>query len=460
MFFRQVLYRDLGCASYMLGDSGEAVVVDPRWDIEEYLELARVERLRIVHVVDTHDHADHVSGRVRLAGATGARAHRPSDPADDCDDRIDAGDEIAVGNVRLRAIATPGHRPEHLAFAVSDLSRGEDPWLLLTGDSLLVGDIARPDLVLDAAEGAQILRASLQPLISLGDHVEVWPAHVGGSLCGGAGLSAKTSSTIGFELRHNPMLMMAEDQFVTAMTQSLPTRPPNVDRVVLLNRLREDHDPGRPEPLDPQALRASLAAGVIVLDARQPAEFDLGHLVGALNLPVASPGVGTRAGWALDAEERIVIAAADVESAITMANALTAVGLWRIEGYTLAGEGRWRDGGLPVSEAGSWNLEKLAEGLRDATVELIDVRERSEWVDGHVRGSHHVPLHRLRDVEAVQLEFPQNGRTTAVACAAGARAAFAASLLRRAGRQDVVRVAGGGVGDLSAFGIPLEVGLD
>jgi len=121
LFFRQVLYRDLGCASYMLGDSGEAVVVDPRWDIEEYLELARVERLRIVHVVDTHDHADHVSGRVRLAGATGARAHRPSNPADDCDDRIDAGDEIAVGNVRLRAIATPGHRPEHLAFAVSDL---------------------------------------------------------------------------------------------------------------------------------------------------------------------------------------------------------------------------------------------------------------------------------------------------------------------------------------------------
>jgi hydroxyacylglutathione hydrolase len=143
-----------------------------------------------------------------------------------------------------------------------------------------------------------------------------------------------------------------------------------------------------------------------------------------------------------------------------MANALTAVGLWRIEGYTLAGDGGWRDGGLPVSEAGSWNLEKLAEGLRDATVELIDVRERSEWVDGHVRGSHHVPLHCLRDVETVQLEFPQNGRTTAVACAAGARAAFAASLLRRAGRQDVVRVAGGGVGDLSAFGIPLEVGLD
>jgi hydroxyacylglutathione hydrolase len=460
LFFRQVLYRDLGCASYMLGDGGEAVVVDPRWDIEEYLELARIEKLRIVHVVDTHDHADHVSGRVRLAGETGARPHRPSHRAEAREDRIDAGDELAAGNVRLRAIATPGHRPEHLAFAVSDLSRGEEPWLLLTGDSLLVGDIARPDLVLDAADGAQILYASLQPLISIGDHVEVWPAHVGGSLCGGAGLSAKTSSTVGFERRHNPMLMMGEHQFVAALTQAMPTRPPNIDRVVFLNRLRDDLHPGAPEPLDPQTLGALIAHGVTVLDARQPAEFDRGHLVNALNLPVASPGVGTRAGWALDAEERIVIAAADIDSAMTMAGALNAVGLWRIEGYTLAGDGGWSDAGLPVAEADSWSLEELVQGLRDSAVELIDVRESSEWVDGHVSGSHHVPLHRLRDVDAVQLEFPQNGRTTAVACAAGARAAFAASLLRRAGRQDVVRVAGGGVGDLSAFGIPLEVGLD
>jgi hydroxyacylglutathione hydrolase len=453
-----VLYGDLGCASYVLGDSGEAVVVDPRWDIDEYVEIARAERLRIAHVIDTHDHADHVSGRVRLASATGARAHRPSDPSETRDDRIVAGDEITVGSVRLRAIATPGHRPEHLAFAVSDLSRGAEPWLLLTGDSLLVGDLARPDLVSGASEGARTLHASLQPLLSIGDHVEVWPAHVGGSLCGGAGLSGKTSSTVGFERRHNPMLMMDEDRFVSALTRALPTRPPNIARVVSLNRLREDHDPGEPGRLDPDRLLALLAEEVTVLDGRPPAEFDLGHLAGALNLPVASPGVGTRAGWALDAEERIVIAAADPATARAMARAVNAVGLWRIEGYTLADVARWSDAGIPVAEAGSWDLEKLAHGLRDAAVELVDVRESSEWVTGHVRGSHHVPLHRLRDVADVQL--PERGRTTAVACAAGARAAFAASLLRRAGRQDVVRVAGGGVVDLGAYGIQLEVGLD
>lgn len=138
----------------MLGDGGEAVVVDPRWDIDVYLELAGAERLRITHVIDTHDHADHVSGRLRLAEATGARAYRP-DPENGRADQIAAGDEIAVGSLRLRAIATPGHRPEHLTFAVLDLARSAQPWMLLTGDSLLVGDVARPDLAYEPAAGAR-----------------------------------------------------------------------------------------------------------------------------------------------------------------------------------------------------------------------------------------------------------------------------------------------------------------
>ena len=205
MFFRQVLYSDLGCASYVLGDGGEAVVVDPRWDVEVYLEIARTERLRITVVLDTHDHADHVSGSPRLAGLTGARSYRAAGVGERRPDAIRSGQEIALGALRLKAIATPGHRPEHLAFAVSDLSRGSEPWMLLTGDSLLVGDLARPDLAGEAEAGAAALHSSLKQLLALEDHVEIWPAHVGGSLCGGAGLSGKTSSTVGFERRHNPL---------------------------------------------------------------------------------------------------------------------------------------------------------------------------------------------------------------------------------------------------------------
>lgn len=210
MFFQQVLNRDLGCASYLTGDGGEAVVVDPRCDVEPYLEIARQHGLRITHVLDTHDHADHASGRVRLARLTGARPHRPARAEHPDPDDLSPGDEVAIGGLRLRALATPGHRPEHLAFAVSDLSRAPEPWLLLSGDSLLVGDLARPDLAVDAHLGAEALHSSLSSLLGLGDHVEVWPAHIGGSLCGGANLSGKTSSTIGFERRHNPLLQVSK----------------------------------------------------------------------------------------------------------------------------------------------------------------------------------------------------------------------------------------------------------
>ena len=456
MFFRQVLYRDLGCASYILGDAGQAIVVDPRWDIAPYLEIAEAEHLRIAHVLDTHDHADHVSGRLRLAQATGARAYRPGSREDGATDVIIAGDEITVGAVLITALATPGHRPEHLTFLVSDLSRGPEPWLLLSGDSLLVGDIARPDLAVEASEGAHALHASIGRMLALDDHVEVWPAHIGGSLCGGAGLSSKASSTIGFERRHNPLLALDEDAFVAGLTADLPTRPPNIERIVKLNRRSAGAGPREPGILRGDALLSLLGTGATVLDCRVPAAFDVCHVAGSVNLPVSSPGVGTRAGWALDPHEPIVIVAADEADARRMASALQAVGFWMLEGISLADPDEWRHNSVPVAHAGSWDLEQLADGLRHQAVDLVDVREPSEWVAGHVPGSLHVPLHRLREVQSIVL--PRHGRTTAVACAAGMRAAFAASLLRRAGRRDVVRVAGGGVGDLGAYGLELAAG--
>jgi hydroxyacylglutathione hydrolase len=455
LFFRQVLYPDLGCASYMIGCGGEAIVIDARWDIDVYIELARAERLRIAHVIDTHDHADHVSGRLRLAAATGARSYR-SEPGGNGE--IKAGDEIAIGAVRLRAIATPGHRPEHLSFAVIDLKRNPEPWMLITGDSLLVGDVARPDLAYEPAEGARALHTTLRRLAGFGDHVEVWPAHVGGSLCGGAGLSHKTSSTVGFELRSNPLLLTDEAQFVTGLTASLPSRPPNIERIVSLNQRPEYEAPSEPAWLEAPELRRLLATGVTVLDSRQPGEFDAGHVAGAINLPVGAPGVGTRAGWALEPDARLLIVSRDAGQARQMVSALQAVGFLNVEGCSLANASAWGQADVPVAEAGSWDLDQVAAGLRADAVELVDVRELDEWVTGHIPGSHHFPLHRLRDVD--DLPLPANGRMTAVACAAGMRAAFAASLFRRAGRHNVVRVAGGGVPDLGAHGLELRAGVE
>lgn len=456
MFFRQVLYGDLGCASYFIACGGEAAVVDPRWDIEPYLELARREHFRITHVIDTHDHADHLSGRDRLVRETGATAHRAARPADVREGDLRDGDEIAIGNVRIRAISVPGHRPEHLVFTVTDGARGADPWLVLTGDSLLVGDLARPDLVDAAADGAKSMHASLKRVLGLGDYVEVWPGHVGGSLCGGAGLSGKTSSSVGYERDHNPLLRMGESEFVTKLTQNLPARPPNVDRIVAINR---DGDGGGPAPvreLSRERLQEALRGPATVLDARGPEAFDAGHLAGSVNLPVIAAGVGTRAGWALRPDEPILIVADGPEMAGEMTSALHAVGLWQTLGWTPADLAVWKRDDVPVAEASSWDLERLAAALRERAVDLVDVREELEWVTGHVVGSRHVPLHRLKDGRSVDL--PENGHVTAVACAAGMRAAFAASLLRRAGRHNVVRVAGGGVPDLDRLGIELTPG--
>jgi glyoxylase-like metal-dependent hydrolase (beta-lactamase superfamily II)/rhodanese-related sulfurtransferase len=451
MLFQQVLYRDLGCASYILGDGGKAVVVDPRFDIDVYLELARDHGVEIVHVIDTHDHADHVSGRVRLAERTGAIAHRAARSEDPNPNDVEAGQELSVGNLRLRAVATPGHRPEHIAIVISDDSRSPEPWMVLTGDSLLVGDLARPDLAVEPGPGSRELRSSLLGLLELGDHVEVWPGHIGGSLCGGTGLSGKTSSTVGYEARTNPLLSLGEDSFVDRLTAGIPARPPNIAHIVEGNRVTFRREPVRPDVLGSQELADVLRDDATVLDVRDPGAFDAGHIAGAINLPSMTQAVGTRAGWALRPDEAVVISAEDERAARAAASALHAVGLWRIVGLALDWDG------LPVVSERSWSLQRLARAIHEDAVDLVDVREADEWRCGHVEGSQHLPLAKLGSGGRLDLDL--TGAPVAVACAAGARAAFAASLLRRGGVGEVVRVAGGGIGSLPAHGVRLVEGV-
>ncbi|HEX4106767.1 MAG TPA: rhodanese-like domain-containing protein [Solirubrobacteraceae bacterium] len=445
MIFRQVLYPDLGCASYLLGDRGEAVVVDPRFDIDVYLDLAREEGVRIAHVIDTHQHADHLSGRERLAARTGARAYCGPDLLD--------GATIAVGRLRLRVLRTPGHRPEHLSLVAEDLARGADPWLVLTGDSLLVGDVARPDLAVEPRDGAAALHGSLRRVLELGDHVELWPGHVGGSLCGGGQLSAKTSSTVGYERRHNPLLAMEGEEFVASLTREPPPRPPNLARIVWRNERREAAEPPVPGALSAADLAERHAAGAVLVDGRSPEEFDGAHLPGAINLP-SGRSLGTRAGWVLDPDQPLVVLAADAAQGRALLGALHAVGLWRIEGLALCDPLAWRAAGLTVERGVTWHVASLAAAVHGDEASVVDVRERSEWTAGHVAGSAHLPLHALG---AGRAPLPVD-RPLAVACAAGRRAAFAASVLRRRGHREVIRVHGGGIADLPRWGVELIAG--
>lgn len=457
MFFRQVLHRDLSCASYVVADGGAAAVVDPKWEIEDYLALAEQEGFEIRHVFETHTHADHLSGRGRLAEATGATIWLSPTPDVAYEHRVlGAGEAVELGDVRIVALPTPGHRPEHTAYLVEDRSRGEAPWMVLTGDSLFVGDVARPDLAVEPEEGARGLYGSLRELLRLEDFVEVWPGHVGGSLCGGAGMSETPGSTIGFERRFNPLLAVdGEDEFVRALTSELQQQPPNLLRIVELNRGPLVRRAALLELLAPARVEQLVGEGATLMDGREPREFAAEHIPGSLSTTMSRAAVGTRAAWVVDPDSDIVVLAATDAEAVRMGRMVEAVGLLGVRGYLAGGIAAWAESGRPVATTPSIDVAELARRLQEAEVALLDVREDDEWREGHVEGSLHVPYHELR--EGLPAAF-QEEKPLAVACSAGTRSSLAVSLLERHGRKNVIHVAGGGVQHLPRHGIDLVEG--
>jgi len=435
MIFTQFVDDALGCASYLVGDprTGQAVVVDPAFAIEQYLDEAERRDVRIVRVVETHTHADHLAGHGRFALEHGvpvsihpaANAGFPHDPLED-------GDEIALGDIILRCIHTPGHRPEHCCLAVSDLTRGPEPWIVLTGDSLFVGDAARPDLAVEAREGAEGLFYSLRRLVELGDGVEVFPGHVAGSLCGKA-MSSKASTTIGFERRFNPAL--AHDDvalFVAEATSGSTPRPPNMGRIVELNR--GPFVAAQPEPAE----LSSPPDGAQVLDIRTVEAFAAGHHAGALSVPVSGTGFGTKAGFVLDGGP-VVVAVSDADEAAAAIRGLRSVGILDVAGYLLGG-------GPETLELVS--VEQLDE-LLERGAELIDVREKDERDTGYIAGSRNIP-YRLLALGAAEL--PRD-RPIVTICETGPRAAIAASILSARGF-DAHPVVNGGIDTWAAAGKP------
>lgn len=449
MRFEQVLNEDLGCASYFIACGPDAIVVDPRWDVAVYEELATKAGATIRFAVDTHHHADHVSGRGRLAARTGALALHPGGTAGD---EVAAGDEFRVGEVLVRAIATPGHRPEHLSLTVTDTKRSTDPCAVLAGDSLLVGDVARPDLAVDPAAGARDLHASLQSLFSLGDHLELWPGHVGGSLCGGAGLSAKTSSTIGLERRVQPVFALGADDFCEHVALPGLPKPPNLTRVVQLNHGPLGDEPAAAPLLGTDALASRGLDAFELIDIRPATAFDACHLQGAACIPLGTNGAANRAAWASDPERPLMLVADREADARSFESKLHAVGLWDIAGIVLGDVPAWDAAALTTGSGRAIDVATLVDHVTERDVRVIDVRDPREYAGGHVAGSTSLPLPRIGDGRRVRITCDE---PLVVVCARGPRAGIGASLLRRGGHQRVWRVAGGGVADLVGHGVEL-----
>jgi hydroxyacylglutathione hydrolase len=427
VIFTQFVDDDLGCASYLVGDEDEeiAVVVDPPYAIEPLLAEADRRGVRLVGVLETHTHADHVSGHGRLALDHGLPVHiHPAADVDYANVPLADEAEIEVGSVRLRCIHTPGHRPEHCCFAVIDRTRAEEPWLVLTGDSLFVGDAARPDLAVGATEGAEGLFHSLRRLMELPDGVEVYPGHVAGSLCGKA-MSSKASTTIGFERRFNPMLSLAElDAFVAESAAISAPKPPNLGRIVELNR-----GPFVGAPRSADELQET-PADTQLLDVRPVADHLAGHVHGALNVPVSGTSFATKAGFVLDAEQPMCVLSETTAAADQAIRGLRSVGFLEIAGYVL---------GAGPEQSGSVTMDELDELVADGA-EVIDVREKDERDTGYIPGSRNIP-YRLLGISGADLP---TDRPIITICESGPRAAIAASILVARG-YDARPVVGGGI---------------
>jgi len=460
----QYRIEGLGHLSTLVVDEAAevAAVVDPRRDVDLYLAEAAAAGVRITHVVETHLHNDYVSGGRELAALTGAshiigagarlaHEHRP----------VADGETFDVGSIRFRALETPGHTPEHVSYAVADTDRADEPFLLLTGGSLLVGAVGRTDLLgaeLAVPYAASMYHSLHDVLLCHEDSVMVYPTHGAGSLCS-TGIASTSWSTIGYERRHDPLLAPMEvEAFARALLAGQPTFPRYFARMRPINqagpRLLGGVVPSV-QPLGGAAIDAALGAGALIVDARAPRAHLGAHVPGSVSIPAGS-SFGTWLGWVVDADRPVVLIVDDPADLDDLARQALRIGFETIAGYVDGGFEAWRDAGRPVEAGASIGIDALAASVRAGGSEapfVIDVRQPSEYEAGHVPGSLHIGAGDLPDA----LERLPADRPIVTICASGYRSSVAASMLRAAGFERVAAVAGG-VPDWAARGYPLDYG--
>ena len=445
MFLKQFYVEGLAHASYMVGADGVAAVIDPRRDVDIYLQEAKEQGLAITHIFETHLHADFISGHLELARQSGAKILMPKSAGVQYDyvPLVD-GAEVRIGSVGVRVLETPGHTPEHIALVVADLSRAEDPCLVFTGDVLFVGDVGRPDLFGEemARELTEKLFVSLHDKLgNLSDFVEVYPAHGEGSLCG-KNLSAKRCSTIGYEKRFNHAFGPANvDAFSNELLVEMPIAPRYFYRTSETNR-KGPRVLGRLPQLKSLSLEEAKSlyeSGHVILDIRTPESFGGAHIPGAYNIWL-SPALSTWAGSILPYNKPIILVLDDNDHQEQVVRQLIRVGFDELGGYIDGGIETWMSAGLPISRIPQLSVHELKEKLSGQNEILVtDVRSSMEYNSGHISGALNIHAGQIED-RHVELDRKE---PVAVVCRTAHRSSIAGSILKRCGFTEVYNVSGG-----------------
>ncbi|SRR6266481_2957704 len=449
MYFKQFYLNCLAHASYLIGSAGEAAVVDPQRDVDQYMHEAAAQNLKIKYIIETHLHADFVSGHRELKERSGAQIIFGAQAKATIPHRaVRDGEELTIGRVKLRILETPGHTPEGICVVVSDTEVSERPQKVLTGDTLFIGDVGRPDLA--GAKGytpqlmAGLMYDSLhQKLLALDDTVEVFPAHGAGSMCG-KNLSTETSSTIGDQRKFNYALQpMTKEQFIKLLTTDLPEAPAYFSNDAEINRTGAESLTGLPTvaALTPATVSKLAGDGLVILDVRAAADFGAGHVPGALNIGLG----GQFASWAgslIPMSSAIAIVADSDERVAEAQLRLARVGLENIKGYLAGGIEMWKEAGLEVDVVPQINVAELKELIATRPdLQIVDVRRPAEYESGHAPHATSAPLANLHDL-IPRLNLKPNVQT-AVICAGGYRSSAGTSILRQAGFTNLLNVTGG-----------------
>jgi hydroxyacylglutathione hydrolase len=444
MYFEQFYLGCLAHASYMLASEGEAVVVDPQRDVDIYLKAAADHGVKIRHIFETHLHADFVSGHLELASLAGAKIHIGKQAGATFPHvAVSDGFELRAGKALIKVLETPGHTPESICLVITDEEKSPKPWAVLTGDTLFLGDVGRPDLskTHSSTQLAGMLYDSLHnKLLQLSDDVLVYPAHGAGSLCG-RNMRAERSSTIGTERLTNYALQIkSREEFVRQLTSNLPARPEYFMKDAEINRGGAAPLSELPElpPISARELKSLLDEGVIVLDVRPCEQFAAAHVPGAINIALS----GQFASWAgtvLGLSARPVLIAESPEQVSEARLRLARVGIEDARGFLQGGIEGWKQAGLALAETPQMTVQDLDEKLRSRKSQVLDVRREPEWQAGHIEDAAWWPLDNFK------VSPPEIDRDAPIAvhCKSGFRSMIACSLLQRAGFRNVTNVVGG-----------------